>query len=172
MFLFLCCWTLFFSYILKYSQILHSSCLPRTTLWNKTSWQNPALDEYSPFRTQDYLHAEWVRYIFHYDISRVATKGSTGSVIANTSNNTTAPQFNTTVDLTFLSVNSKGLNHPVKKSLWKEAMSNKCDVLCAQETHFCILSPPSCTHKMFLLMFLLPTQNPKWKVYLLQSEIL
>lgn len=58
----------------------------------------------------------------------------------------------------FLSINTKGLNHPVKrKSLWKEALTNKCDILCdilsAQETHFCNVSTPLCKHRNFPYTF-------------------
>lgn len=45
--------------------------------------------------------------------------------------------------LNVLSINVKGLNHPMKrKSLWKEALLYNSDILCAQETHFSSLAPP------------------------------
>lgn len=49
-----------------------------------------------------------------------------------------------------LSINAHGLNHPAKRaSLWKEADSSQCDVLCIQETHFHHNAPPKCTHISF-----------------------
>lgn len=49
--------------------------------------------------------------------------------------------------ITFLSIKAKGMNHPAKRrSLWKEAIHQKCDILCVQETNFCTLSPPTCSH--------------------------
>lgn len=54
----------------------------------------------------------------------------------------------------FISINSKGLNHPAKrKPLWKEALTNKSDILCAQETHFCGASAPICQNKHFPHIF-------------------
>lgn len=60
--------------------------------------------------------------------------------------------------LTFMSINSNRLNHPIKcKSLWQEALCFKCDVLCVQDTHL------SCAHRnlcpyvptgIFLMSFL------------------
>ena len=52
--------------------------------------------------------------------------------------------------VTFLSINSKGLNHPVqRKSLWSEALQFKSDILCAQETHFCATAQLKCSHKSY-----------------------
>ena len=49
--------------------------------------------------------------------------------------------------LNFLTLNTKGLNHPAKRrSLWKDALQNKCDILCVQETHFALHSHPKFPH--------------------------
>lgn len=57
--------------------------------------------------------------------------------------------------VTFLSINAKGLNHPVKrKSLWNEAIQHKGDVVCAQETNFRKQKMPSCSHPKFLHIFI------------------
>ena len=46
------------------------------------------------------------------------------------------------------------MNHPVKrKSLWKEAILHKSDIICAQETHFSKDSPPQCSHRNFPKVF-------------------
>lgn len=64
--------------------------------------------------------------------------------------------------VTFLSVNSKGLNHPAKwKSLWSEALNFKSDILCAQETHFCAAAQPKCSHKNFLYIFTANAETKK-----------
>ena len=56
--------------------------------------------------------------------------------------------------ITFLTVNAKGLNHPVKrKSLWTEAIRFNCDVLCTQETHFHSNKLPTCTHPKYPHVF-------------------
>lgn len=50
----------------------------------------------------------------------------------------------------FLTINSKGLNHPAKRrSLWNEALQQNCDILCVQEIHFQNQSPPKCAHPKF-----------------------
>lgn len=49
-----------------------------------------------------------------------------------------------------LSINAHGLNHPAKRtSLFREADSSQCDVLCVQETQFHHKEPPKYTHKSF-----------------------
>lgn len=54
----------------------------------------------------------------------------------------------------FISINSNGLNHPAKrKSMWREATSNRADILCVQETHFSAISPPVCSHRSFPHVF-------------------
>lgn len=56
--------------------------------------------------------------------------------------------------LNVLSINAKGINHPVKrKSLWKDAILHNSDILCAQETHFSSLASPKCTHKNYSFIF-------------------
>lgn len=58
------------------------------------------------------------------------------------------------MSLTIVSLNTKGLNHPAKRSsLWKTALSLKSDVLCVQETHFAQDSSPSCQYKLFPHIF-------------------
>lgn len=58
------------------------------------------------------------------------------------------------MSLNILSINTKGLNHPVKwKSLWREALTHYSDVFCAQETHFSAKSPPKCSHRSFPHVF-------------------
>lgn len=43
--------------------------------------------------------------------------------------------------MTYLNVG--GLTSPYKRSmLWKEALSQKCDIYCAQETHHTLFNPP------------------------------
>lgn len=45
------------------------------------------------------------------------------------------------------SINAKGLNSPFKRNIpWEEAIT---DILCAQETNFSNVKPPSCTHKRY-----------------------
>lgn len=54
----------------------------------------------------------------------------------------------------FLTINSKGLNHPAKRrSLWREALQWNCDILCTQETHFQSTAPPKCTHPKFPFVY-------------------
>lgn len=56
--------------------------------------------------------------------------------------------------ISILSINAKGLNHSVKqKSLWKEALLQHSDILCAQETHFSNQAPPKCSHISFSHVF-------------------
>lgn len=62
--------------------------------------------------------------------------------------------FSLAMTVTFLSINAKGLNHPVKrKSLWNKVIQQSGDVLCAQETHFHSQRPPKCTHPKFTHVF-------------------
>lgn len=56
--------------------------------------------------------------------------------------------------INILSINAKGLNHPVKrKSLWREALLHHSDIICAQEPHFNNQAPPKCSHKSFPHVF-------------------
>lgn len=61
-----------------------------------------------------------------------------------------------------LSINVKGLNSPFKRSmLWKEAKSQKADVLCAQETHFKASSPLRLHDRNFPHIFLSSSETKK-----------
>lgn len=63
--------------------------------------------------------------------------------------------------LNVLTINVKGLNHPMKcKSLWKEALTHNSDILCAQETHISSLAPPKCSHRNYPFVF---TANADYK---------
>lgn len=56
--------------------------------------------------------------------------------------------------INFLTINSEGLNHPAKRrSLWKKALQHRCDIMCVQETPFCVSSPPKCSHPKFPFIF-------------------
>lgn len=67
--------------------------------------------------------------------------------------------------LTFISINTKGLNHPAKrKSMWNEARQFKSDVLCAQETHFCDTAHPKCSNKNFPYVFTANADSKKRSV--------
>lgn len=58
------------------------------------------------------------------------------------------------MSINFLSVNANGLNHPAKwSSLWKTELSDGCDILCVQETHFTLDKAPQCAHKNFPHIF-------------------
>lgn len=58
------------------------------------------------------------------------------------------------MSINFLSVNANGLNHLAKRSsMWKTGLSNGCDVLCVQETHFALDNAPQCQHKNFPHIF-------------------
>lgn len=62
----------------------------------------------------------------------------------------------------FLTLNVKGLNHPVKRALlWRTALTSHCDVLCVQETHFKATAEPTCTNKQFTNIF--KASGPKKK---------
>lgn len=53
-----------------------------------------------------------------------------------------------------MSQNVSGLDSPYKcRALWKSAMDIKCDILCAQETHFSSSKPPNCTRNTFPQVF-------------------
>lgn len=43
--------------------------------------------------------------------------------------------------------------------MWKEALSNKSDIICVQETHFSTTATPSCTHRNFPYIFSANAQN-------------
>ena len=59
-----------------------------------------------------------------------------------------------TMAINILSLNSKGLNHPVKRALlWNTAISHHSDILCTQETHFALNATPRCQHKSFPHVF-------------------
>lgn len=62
----------------------------------------------------------------------------------------------------FLTINTKGLNHPAKRSsLWKLAKESHCDILCVQETHFKASSPPNCSNSQFPHIFTASTNSKK-----------
>lgn len=51
-------------------------------------------------------------------------------------------------------MNTLGLNHPAKRnSLWKEAITHHCNIVCAQETHFLASNPPKSTHRNYPHIF-------------------
>lgn len=53
-----------------------------------------------------------------------------------------------------MSHNVRGLNSPHKhRALWKTAIDIKCDILCAQETHFSSIKPPKYTQVKFPHIF-------------------
>lgn len=59
-----------------------------------------------------------------------------------------------TMSINSLSINAKGLNHPVKRSFfWAKALKHHSKILCMQETHFHQLAPPKCTHASFPHIF-------------------
>lgn len=43
--------------------------------------------------------------------------------------------------------------------MWKEALSNKSDVICVQETHFSTAAAPSCNHRSFPHVFTANAHN-------------
>lgn len=54
------------------------------------------------------------------------------------------------MSLKIVSLNVKGLNSPYKRYLlWREALSQKCDILCAQETHLTQSNTPRVSHHKF-----------------------
>lgn len=72
-----------------------------------------------------------------------------------------------TMGVNFLSINAKGLNHPAKrKSLWKETLHHRCNILCAQEAHFCEQAPPNCSTPCFPHIFTSNTDSKKCGVFI------
>lgn len=64
--------------------------------------------------------------------------------------------------ITFLTINARGLNHPAKRrSMWLEAIQNKADVICVQETHFKKQAQPNCSHPKFPHVFFASTDAKK-----------
>lgn len=60
--------------------------------------------------------------------------------------------------------NVRGLISPFKcKALSKEAMSQQCNILCVQETHFAHVKAPKSSHMKFTCLFIAnaPTKR-KW----------
>lgn len=56
--------------------------------------------------------------------------------------------YSSIMPVSTLSINTKGLNHPAKRSsLWKTAQTHNCEVLCVQEMHFCLSDKPSCQNQ-------------------------
>lgn len=47
-------------------------------------------------------------------------------------------------------INTKGLNSPFKQSrLWQEALSQRTNILCVQETYFMHGKAPPCIHRSY-----------------------